>query len=78
MTYPLGIHLDEIHKMNIIPQAWLLHIYSQNYHAVSFSYIACFRSEFCDGSRVFYDQGTESSCDMAKVHYFGRSTESGN
>ncbi|XP_028391078.1 BTB/POZ domain-containing protein 16-like [Dendronephthya gigantea] len=29
-----SIHLDEIYKMNIIPHAWLLHIYSQNYHAL--------------------------------------------
>lgn len=34
VTITESVHLDEIQKMNIIPQSWLLHIYSQNYHAL--------------------------------------------
>ena len=30
-----GSQLDEIQKMNIVPNSWLLAVYSQHYHAVS-------------------------------------------
>lgn len=29
-----GSQLDELQKMNLVPQSWLLRIYSQHYHAV--------------------------------------------
>ena len=29
-----GSQLDELQKMNLIPQSWLLRVYTQHYHAV--------------------------------------------
>ena len=40
----LGSQLDELQKMNLVPQSWLLRVYAQHYHAVgccqSVAYIA--------------------------------------
>lgn len=30
----LGSQLDELQKMNLIPQSWLLRVYTLHYHAV--------------------------------------------
>ena len=29
-----GSQLDELQKMNLVPQSWLLRVYAQHYHAV--------------------------------------------
>lgn len=29
-----GSQLDELQKMNLVPQPWLLRVYAQHYHAV--------------------------------------------
>ena len=38
MCFISGPQLDELQKMNLVPQNWLLRIYSQHYHAVNHSY----------------------------------------
>ena len=34
LCFFIGSQLDELQKMNLVPQTWLLRIYSQHYHAV--------------------------------------------
>ena len=45
LCFFIGSQLDELQKMNLVPQTWLLRIYSQHYHAVcpilSFYLVLC-------------------------------------
>lgn len=47
MCFISGPQLDELQKMNLVPQNWLLRIYSQHYHAVNHSYRFLRSFELC-------------------------------